>query len=81
LFQGNIALGPARKAEFSELWIPYGTDGRIVFDGLPFRMERNAELYGPIAFVASAEVQLFERVQATRSDEISFTRVFRLVRQ
>ena len=62
VFQRNIALGPGSKAEFAVLWLPYATDGRIVFEGLPFTAAGTDKLYGPISFIASAEVQLFERI-------------------
>lgn len=77
VFQGNIAIAPGARAELQELWIPYATDGRIVFEGLPSVPGTGGSLlYGPIDFRAFAEVQLFEKVQAIRSPEISFVLAF-----
>ena len=76
VFQGNIAVSPGSRAEFSELWLPYATDKKIVFEGLPSTRVGNADFYGPVRFLASAEVQLFERVQPIRFGSLEFTRVF-----
>ncbi len=82
VFQGNIALAPGAQAEFQELWIPYATDGRIVFEGLPsVPGTGGGVLYGPIDFKAIAEVQLFEKVQAIRSPQIAFSLAFNVIPQ
>lgn len=79
LFQGNIALGPGKKAEFSELWLPYATDKQIVFEGLSYVEQGARRIYPPIFFIATADVQLFERVQPVRSSETAFAIVFRVI--
>jgi len=78
VFQGNIAVPPGGSAQFSTLWLPYATDGEIVFEGLPFTVGGGARIYGPITFQATAEVQIFERVQPIRFGDLEFTRVFRV---
>jgi len=77
VFQGNIAISPGGVASFSTLWIPYATDGEIVFKDLPFSTDGTDKFYGPVAFSASAEVQLFERVQPIVFGAAEFTLVFR----
>lgn len=76
--QGNIAIGPGRKAEFSVLWVPYATDGTIVFAGLPYAQVGPDKMYGPIDFIAYADVQLFERVQPFRLPSVEFRLVFKV---
>lgn len=78
VFQGRIALGPDRKAEFSQLWVPQTTDEKMVFEGWTPQPAGERVVYGPISFKARAEVQLFERVQPVRSAEYDFARVFRV---
>ena len=77
IFQGNIALAPGAKAELSELWLPYGVDRSFVLDGLPYITVGTDRIYSPITFIAFVEVQIFERIQSTKSDPFEFTRVFR----
>jgi hypothetical protein len=77
VFQGGLSLPPGGVASFSTLWIPYGTDGQIVFAGLPFTTVGTAKLYGPIPFSATARVQIFERVQPVEFGGIEFSIVFR----
>ncbi len=76
--QGNIALGPGRHAQFSLLWLPYATDGQVVFAGLPYVQIGSDKIYGPIDFMAYADVQLFERVQPVRVPSIQFRLTFRV---
>jgi hypothetical protein len=78
VYQGTIAIPPGSKAEFSILWLPYATDGAVVFEGLPFTQVGSARFYGPIAFIGSAEVQLFERLQPVRSGSLEFSLVFKV---
>ena len=77
VFQGGLSLPPGSTASFSTLWIPYATDGKIVFDGLPFTMVGTAKLYSPISFSATARVQIFERVQPIEFGQVEFEIVFR----
>jgi hypothetical protein len=79
VFQGNIALGPGASAEFSTLWIPFTDDGTIVFEGLPFVQDGGAKIYGPIDFLPSVEVQIFERVQPMQFSGEMFTITFRVL--
>ncbi len=78
VFQGSIALAPGDSAEFSELWLPFATDGKIVFEGLPFQIVDSAKVYPKMDFVATAKVQLFERVQAISVGGYKFSAVFRV---
>jgi hypothetical protein len=71
VFQGNIAIGPGASAEFSTLVVPKATDGKMVFEGLP------GPVFGPIDFIATGEVQLFDHVQPIEIEEYSFTLSFR----
>ena len=77
IFQGDISIPPTGTASFSTLWIPYATDGEIVFEGLPFTTVGDTKLYGPISFSSTATVQIFERVQAIEFGEVMFSLVFR----
>ena len=77
VFQGNIALAPDSAAEFSTLWLPITADGTVVFAGLPYTVVNGAKVYSPIDFQASAEVQLFEKVQSVEVTGYSFSIVFR----
>ncbi|HCV43226.1 MAG TPA: hypothetical protein DGH68_07055 [Bacteroidetes bacterium] len=78
VFQGNIALPPDSAAEFSVLWLPISTDGHYAFVGYPHYVQGGAEYYGPIGFLASAEVQLFQRVQPIRFGQLQFQLVFKV---
>jgi hypothetical protein len=78
VFHRTISLAPGKKAEFTSRWIPYATDGNIVFEGLPSTVVGSARYYGPITFLASAEVQLFERVQPIKFGHLEFRLVFRV---
>ena len=77
VFQDGLSIPPGNAASFSTLWIPYATDGKIVFDGLPFTMVGTAKIYSPISFSATARVQIFERVQPIEFGGIEFSIVFR----
>jgi len=77
VFQGNIALAPDSSAAFSAFWFPLATDGKMVWEDLPYS-GINPRFYGPIQFVASSEVQIFSRVQAIRSGQIEFALVFKV---
>jgi len=77
VFQRNIALGPGASAQFSTLWIPFGIDDKIVYDGLPYVQSASGRIYGPIDFAPAIEVQLFERVQPIKFDGAMFTLTFR----
>lgn len=79
LFGGNLALGPGRKAEFTELWLPYSTDSHIVFEGVSYTVVNGDRVYGPIDFIAFSDVQIFERVQPIRTSPLQFRLVFRVV--
>jgi hypothetical protein len=76
-FQGNIALPPGNKAQFSTLWVPVAIDGKIIYEGLPYTLVGGIKLYGPISFTAVAEIQIFDRVQAIKSKPIEFKAYFR----
>lgn len=78
VFQGKVAIPPLDSALFSILWVPYATDGNVVFKNLPYTLAGNTKIYGPIDFIATAEVQIFERVQSTRGKELRFSRTFRV---
>ncbi len=78
VFQNTVALAPQSDAEFSLLWLPIGTDGRWVFEGNPFVNLGGDQLYGPISFLASADAQIFSRVQPVRTPQIAFTKYFRV---
>ncbi len=78
VFQGSLALAPGDSAEFSELWLPFATDGKIVFEGLPFQIVDSAKVYPKMDFVATAKAQLFERVQAISVGDYKFSAVFRV---
>jgi hypothetical protein len=75
---GNIAIGPGRQAEFSVLWVPISTDEEVVFAGLPYTEVGSDRLYGPIDFIAYADIQLFERVQPIRLPSLQFSLVFKV---
>jgi hypothetical protein len=77
VFHGDLGLAPGAKAQFSELWLPYCVDGTFVLDGLPYITIDADRIYGPITFICSAQVQLFERVQPIRFGDFTFTRTFR----
>jgi hypothetical protein len=79
VFQGNVALAPGASAVFSTLWIPFATDGTIVFEGLPYVTVDGAKIYGPIDFLPSVDVQIFERVQPIQFEGEMFTIAFRVV--
>jgi hypothetical protein len=79
VFQGNIALGPGASAQFSTLWIPFAVDGSIVYGGTSFVQTPTGRIYGPIDFIPSVEVQLFERVQPIKFEGQAFSLIFREV--
>jgi hypothetical protein len=76
VFQGDVAIAPADSAVFSTLWLPIDPQGVIVFDGLPFTTANERKYYGPIDFDASAEVQMFEKVQPIRFGGYFFSLLF-----
>jgi hypothetical protein len=76
LFQGNLSLAPGGSAEFSRLWVPKATDGRMIFAGLPYTPVNGYLLYGPIPCIAWAEAQVFDRVQAVRTPDLHFSVFF-----
>jgi hypothetical protein len=78
VFQGNIAIAPDSTALFSLIWVPIGTDNKYVFEGVPYTLIGNTRFYAPITFLAQAEVQLFERVQAIRFGNLEFKVVFKI---
>jgi hypothetical protein len=80
VFQGNIALGPDSSADFSAFWFPLATDGKMVWEDLP-HTGGNPSYYGPIRFIASAEVQIFDRIQAIRFGQLEFEIVFKVTTQ
>ena len=71
VFQGNIAIAPGTSAEFSTLVVPIATDGKMVFEGLP------GPIFGPIDFIATAEVQIFDHIQPIKIPGYSFVIAFR----
>jgi hypothetical protein len=77
VFQGNIAIAPDSAAEFSTLWLPIAADGKVVYDGLPFVQVGGSRVFGPIEFMVSVDVQVFERVQAIRAEGFAFSQIFR----
>jgi hypothetical protein len=54
-------------------------DGTIVFEDLPFVQDGGAKIYGPIDFLPSVEVQIFERVQPIQFGGEMFTLTFRVL--
>jgi hypothetical protein len=78
VFQGNLAIPPGAAADFSFIWLPIATDNKYVFEGVPYTLIDKVRTYSPIAFVANAEVQVFERVQAIKFGGLGFTVVFKI---
>jgi len=78
LFQGRLALPPARSAEFTILWLPVALDGDYVFDDLPFTLIDGAKVYEPIAMRATVRVQLYELIQPMAFGNLPMRIVFRV---
>lgn len=76
IFGGTIAVPPGESATFSVFWYPKGTDGRMVFEGLPYTVTPEGSCFGPIPFEVEVRVQIFERVQPIAFRGAPFTRVF-----
>jgi len=72
IFEGDIALSPGDTAKLSTVVNPIAVDGMLVFEGLP-----GGPVFGPIPFIASGTVKVFERVQPVRLREFSFSMVFK----
>ena len=78
VFQGNIAVAPGKQASFSTLWVPYALDKKIVWEGTSYTTIGDARYYGPITFIGSADVRLFQKVQAVKTAELQFKAVFKV---
>lgn len=76
IFGGTIAVPPGESATFSVFWYPKGTDGKMVFEGLPYTVTPEGSCFGPIPFEVDVRVQIFERVQQITFRGEPFTRVF-----
>jgi hypothetical protein len=77
VFRGDVALPPGKSAEYFVGWNPVGTNAKPAYDGSPYVLLDSAQLYGPIEFIASAEVSLFERVQPIKIPGYRFTLLFK----
>lgn len=76
-FMGSIALPPASEAKFSAPFIPLGSDNLPVYIGSPYISRDTTKLYGPIEFIATADIRLFERVQPITISNYRFSLYFR----
>ena len=77
VFRGSIALPPKSAAKFSAQFLPLGSDGLPVYLGSPYTSTDTTKLYGPIEFIATANVRIFERVQPITISEYRFSLYFR----
>lgn len=76
ILSGTIAVPPGKAAGFSAFWYPEGTDGKMVFEGLPSTPTPDGNCFGPIPFEVEVRMQIFERVQPIAFRGAPFTRVF-----
>ncbi|MBI5471509.1 MAG: hypothetical protein HY961_04100 [Ignavibacteriae bacterium] len=78
IFRDNIALAPGDSARLDITWNHSVLSGRL-YDSLHFIEFYNGRTrvrrYAPIMITAEAGVQLFERVQAVRTQPVSFSLV------
>ena len=79
IFQNRIAIPPGDSARLDVSW-SYLTPSGYLYTGLPYEESYSGttriRTYTPVSVTAEAEVQVFERVQAIRTTQISFTLVF-----
>jgi hypothetical protein len=79
IFAGNIALAPDSAAEFQTLWIPFATDGKVIWEGNPYvTLPTKEKLYGPIPFLFIGEVRLFDKIQPMKIPETRFSMYFKV---
>jgi hypothetical protein len=77
VFMGSIALPPKSEAKFSVQFLPVGSDNLPVYLGGPFTSMDSTKVYGPIEFIANAEIRLFQRVQPITIRNYKFSLWFR----
>jgi hypothetical protein len=77
VFRGTIALPPKKSADFQVPFLPVPKNNRPVYRGMSYIALDSAKLYGPIEFIANAEIRLFQRVQSIRSNEYRFKLYFK----
>ncbi len=63
VFRGSLALPPNDTARFRLGFLPMDKKNIPVYVGSDFVQVDSSKIYGPIEFIASADVRLFERVQ------------------
>ena len=80
IFQGNVALPPGESADFSTLWTPLCTDGKMLFEGTPYVAEGDSgRIYQPLDCLLSGEGQIFEKVQSIKIEGEMVRLVFRVL--
>ena len=81
VFRGALALPPHDTARFSLAFLPLDKNHRPVYVGSSFVTEDSAKIYGPIEFIASADIRLFERVQSFSISNFKFQVYFKEYKQ
>lgn len=77
IFQGTVSLPPGKQAVYSVQWMPLATDGKMMFEGNSFVITDSAEVFGPIDFIANAEVRIFEKIQPSKIENYRFRLYFK----
>jgi hypothetical protein len=77
VFRGTIAMRPNDTAHFEIKWLPIDNKGKPAYIGLNYSQVDSAKVYGPVEFIAIADVRLFERVQAISSENYRFKLYFK----
>ncbi|MFA6468512.1 MAG: hypothetical protein WCW35_06410 [Bacteroidota bacterium] len=81
VFRGSIALAPQDTARFKLGFLPLDKNHQPVYIGSSYVQIDTARIYGPIEFIASADIRLFERVQSFHISNHRFKVYFKEYRQ
>lgn len=77
VFRGSLALAPHDTAKFRIGFLPVDKKGLPVYVGSDFVQLDSSKIYGPIEFIGTADIRLFERVQSFSTSYYRFSLYFR----
>ncbi len=77
VFRGTVALPPKDTARFRIPFVPMDKNNRPAYVGMPFVIVDSSKIYGPVEYIASADIRLFERVQSFEVKNFRFQLYFK----
>ena len=77
VFRGTLALSPHDTAKFRIAFLPIDKNNIPVYFGGDYVQVDSFRVYGPIEFIANADIRLFERVQSIFTGNYRFSVFFK----